>query len=241
MAEINPIRYRGYYFDQETGLYYLQSRYYDPEVGRFINADGLASTGQGILGCNMFAYCGNCLPMYCDPGGMLRAVPVRIDDFYGIAPLPELLVQKEKYHSMDEAAIAGGRVAARYSRINSCEYAFGIDFDGQDYVLSEMQEGTFNSINMLPLIRDHTVGIVHSHPNIEGFDSNSLSLFRHENKYYGDKGVALNYEIAIYLAAPNGSLLRCLATRKPVSGLPEFSVIIICSDMPIDNTPTALY
>jgi len=59
MASINPIRYRGYYYDTETGLYYLQSRYYDPEVCRFINADAYASTGQGILGCNMFAYCGN--------------------------------------------------------------------------------------------------------------------------------------------------------------------------------------
>ena len=40
-------------------MYYLQSRYYDPLVGRFINADVYASTGQGILGCNMFAYCEN--------------------------------------------------------------------------------------------------------------------------------------------------------------------------------------
>ena len=59
IANVNPIRYRGYYYDVETGFYYLQSRYYDPEVGRFINADGLVSTGQGILGYNMYAYCGN--------------------------------------------------------------------------------------------------------------------------------------------------------------------------------------
>ena len=57
MASINPIRYRGYYFDQETGLYYLQSRYYDSTVGRFINLDRYASTGQGILGANICAYC----------------------------------------------------------------------------------------------------------------------------------------------------------------------------------------
>ena len=43
----------------ESGLYYLQSRYYNPEIGRFINADSLVSTGQGVLGYNMFAYCGN--------------------------------------------------------------------------------------------------------------------------------------------------------------------------------------
>ena len=59
MASVNPIRYRGYYYDGESGFYYLQSRYYDPAIGRFINADVLVSPGQGSLGCNMFAYCGN--------------------------------------------------------------------------------------------------------------------------------------------------------------------------------------
>ena len=59
MAEVNPIRYRGYYYDAETELYYLQSRYYDPAVKRFINADGVTTTGQGFLGFNMFAYRNN--------------------------------------------------------------------------------------------------------------------------------------------------------------------------------------
>ncbi len=59
MRNINPLRFRGYYYDTETGFYYLQSRYYDPVVSRFINADSYASTGQGFLGYNMFAYCGN--------------------------------------------------------------------------------------------------------------------------------------------------------------------------------------
>ena len=56
LAEKNPLRYRGYYYDSESGLYYLQSRYYDPAVRRFINADRYASTGQGIVGCNAFEY-----------------------------------------------------------------------------------------------------------------------------------------------------------------------------------------
>ena len=59
VANYNPFRYRGYYYDTESGFYYLQSRYYDPEICRFINADKYASTGQGFLGCNMFAYCNN--------------------------------------------------------------------------------------------------------------------------------------------------------------------------------------
>ena len=69
-ASRNPFRYRGYYLDTETGLYYVGSRYYDPEVGRWINADGLLSTGQGTIGNNMFAYCGNNPVNGIDPTGM---------------------------------------------------------------------------------------------------------------------------------------------------------------------------
>ncbi|MBO5836864.1 MAG: RHS repeat-associated core domain-containing protein [Oscillospiraceae bacterium] len=55
----NPLRYRSYVYDAETNLHYLQSRYYDAEIGRFINADGYAATDQGFIGNNMFVYCGN--------------------------------------------------------------------------------------------------------------------------------------------------------------------------------------
>ena len=58
-ALYNGFKYRGYYYDTETGLYYLNSRYYDPAVGRFINADSYISTGQGLAGYNMYAYCRN--------------------------------------------------------------------------------------------------------------------------------------------------------------------------------------
>lgn len=69
VRQYNPFRYRGYYYDSELGFYYLNSRYYDPAVGRFINADALISTGQGLLGYNMFAYCSNCPVMLIDPAG----------------------------------------------------------------------------------------------------------------------------------------------------------------------------
>ena len=59
-AHINPIRYRGYYYDEETGLYYLKSRYYDPETGRFLNADNISYLDpETINGLNLYAYCGN--------------------------------------------------------------------------------------------------------------------------------------------------------------------------------------
>ena len=69
IANVNPIRYRGYYYDTESGLYYLKSRYYDPVTCRFINADGYISTGQGLLSTNMFAYCGNNPVNRKDPTG----------------------------------------------------------------------------------------------------------------------------------------------------------------------------
>ena len=80
LATINPLRYRGYYYDEETKLYYLQSRYYDPAIGRFINADEYVSTGQGFIGCNMFAYCNNNIINSKDPTGE-HYTPGQIHDF----------------------------------------------------------------------------------------------------------------------------------------------------------------
>ena len=60
LGKLNPFRYRGYFYDAETGLYYLQSRYYNPETGRFINADSvIAGVGGSVQGYNLFAYCFN--------------------------------------------------------------------------------------------------------------------------------------------------------------------------------------
>ena len=65
----NKLKYRGYYYDDQLQMYYLQTRYYDSAIGRFINADGYVSTGQGVLENNMFAYCGNNPVMRVDPTG----------------------------------------------------------------------------------------------------------------------------------------------------------------------------
>ena len=68
LGKFNPFRYRGYVYDTETGLYYLQSRYYNPETGRFINADNLVDT-EDLLGENLFAYCANNPVNHQDPSG----------------------------------------------------------------------------------------------------------------------------------------------------------------------------
>ena len=66
----NPFRYRGYYYDTETGFYYLNSRYYDPMVGRFLNGDAIAGVNDGMSTYNLFTYCSNNPVNYQDGSGM---------------------------------------------------------------------------------------------------------------------------------------------------------------------------
>lgn len=67
---LNPFRYRSYFYDEETGLYYLKTRYYDPETGRFITIDGIEYLDpETINGLNLYAYCGNNPVMNVDPTG----------------------------------------------------------------------------------------------------------------------------------------------------------------------------
>ena len=73
LSQINPLRYRGYYYDQETGLYYLQTRYYDPKVRRFLNADDasvLTKDPEQLTEKNLYAYCDDNPVMYRDDAGM---------------------------------------------------------------------------------------------------------------------------------------------------------------------------
>ena len=102
----NPIRYRGYYYDGETGFYYLQSRYYDPYTARFINADDRLNVKDGILGYNMLVYCNNNPVMYSDPNGHSIVVAcIAIGAIIG--------------------ALAGGHVAAKVSKTKTGEVKVG--------------------------------------------------------------------------------------------------------------------
>ena len=83
----NPIRYRGYYYDIETGLYYVSSRYYDPEIARWLNADNqIAGVGGEVLGYNMFAYCMNNPVNMSDPTGnwpqWIKNIATKVKNFF---------------------------------------------------------------------------------------------------------------------------------------------------------------
>ena len=72
IGDVNPIRYRGYYFDVETGFYYLNSRYYNPQTARFLTPDSLSildETKSQINGLNLYSYCRNDPVNYYGPSG----------------------------------------------------------------------------------------------------------------------------------------------------------------------------
>ena len=80
IAALNPFRYRGYYWDEEIALYYLNARYYDPEVGRFISQDDIFYLKPIILnGVNLYSYCYNNPIKYIDVVGFTPQVNIGVD------------------------------------------------------------------------------------------------------------------------------------------------------------------
>ena len=97
----NPFRYRGYYYDTETGWYYLNTRYYDPNVGRFLSPDTILGANGGLLGYNLYAYCNNNPVMFADPSGMCYYRNEYMPGYYNIEdipcwnPLPDYIVNPD--------------------------------------------------------------------------------------------------------------------------------------------------
>ena len=90
----NPFRYRGYYWDNDLQLYYLMSRYYDPQTGRFINADSLEYLDpKTIGGLNLYAYCGNNPVMRADPMGTISITLIAGLIGFGISFVSSIISQ----------------------------------------------------------------------------------------------------------------------------------------------------
>ena len=87
LGKVQPFRYRGYVFDEEMGLYYLRSRYYNPRWGRFINSDVLLCISKTSKSINQFAYCANNPVIYCDDAGTdyrLVGIGIQLDGSIGV-------------------------------------------------------------------------------------------------------------------------------------------------------------
>ena len=143
IGNINPIRYRGYYYDTESSLYYLNTRYYDPNTGRFINADGYISTGQGILGNNMYAYCLN--------------NPINMVDADGCDPVPMWAINinsgKATQSDYDQALTADARSWVGSAR-NSVDRAINtarkkaVEAEAIDSILGVMETGIQSGLEL---------------------------------------------------------------------------------------------
>jgi RHS repeat-associated protein len=107
----NPYRYRGYRYDFETGMYYLQSRYYSPEVGRFISADDRLN--NDLLGNNTYVYCGNNPVLRADDSGhgwWIIGAAVAGGIIGGFAKIGTNLISGEKWNKGVIGAVVGGAV-----------------------------------------------------------------------------------------------------------------------------------
>ena len=150
IADANPFRYRGYYFDQETGFYYLNSRYYDPEVKRFINADTQVSgVGGDLRGYNAYAYCFNNPVMMVDPDGefpWLIAVLVVVTVVMVAATLSSCSKSEETVGAAPNYVEIGASNGTREENPNCYSYAIGEygasynpgDFSGNSFDISNV-------------------------------------------------------------------------------------------------------
>ena len=131
LANVNPLRYRAYVYDQETGFYYLNSRYYDPAVGRFISADNYPTTGQGLNGNNMFAYCGNNPVSRQDDGGEFWNIVIGAGVgavVSGLISVASQVLENKGIANVDWARVG---VAAAAGAISGGFAATGIKVNGQ--------------------------------------------------------------------------------------------------------------
>ena len=136
LGTLNPFRYRGYYFDNETGWYYLKSRYYNPQVGRFLNADSLAYLDGGTVGgLNLYAYCLNNPVSYVDPEGtfvqfIIKIIKIFIKLAKKKAAKKALFANKSSIFSFGKGATLKGAKSALGPKLKGQVGAYRIKFTG---------------------------------------------------------------------------------------------------------------
>ena len=224
IANINPIRYRGYYYDAETNFYFLQSRYYDPTVCRFINADGYVSTGQGVLGTNMFAYCGNNPVNRVDPTGQFWITALIVTAVAVVCTVAlsgcSAKPKPEPYKSADDAAKAFSEQVYSSSSYIRHEYSTEIysrTINGETtYNYNPPRAGNPHSAsvgNSTPK-GTKTVAYAHTHPNSNVFSG-------------ADIRAAENLKIDAYVVGPNLELQRYSLSSASTTNLGVISPIAL--------------
>ncbi len=219
LGAVNPLRYRGYTYEPESELYYLQSRFYDPSIRRFISPDAFTSTGQGILGNNMLAYCGN-NPVNCaDPTGQswvafIITMALIIAGLSGCSDTESQL----PYKSADEAAMAFANSTYSSSVYIRHEYGtviYSMTSNGTTtYDYATPVAGTPHSVGYSNVVIPDGVTIVataHTHPNSNVFSGIQTGASS------GDIPNAIARGLDSYLVGPNLILQKFSVSSKFIS------------------------
>jgi len=205
MVLINPYRYISYRYDSDTKLYYLNSRYYNPEWGRFINADGLLNSGNDLLGHNLYSYCWNNIINKIDkngdaPGELFADMDAAAIDFTNYTN-PSSIFQGREYSSyLYEKTII---------RINFMGFKYGIipQFKiktTRKYSYTKPKKGKKGEKTILkypPIINEKA--ILHTHGAYDeetGYGNDYFSI--------DDMKIADDIHKPIYVATPLGILRK---------------------------------
>ena len=215
LGEVNPLTYRGYVYDHEIGYYYLQSRYYDPEVGRFINADAFVSTGYSILGYNMYGYCNNNPVNLCDPAGYAAGGRT-----YTNISADRTMPGPVKYSTKDAAAEAFAKEYGYLINPTGVEYGaviYSMEINGSMwYCYGALQTGMPTTIDpnysFDPELLDNgwsVSGFVHTHPNTSDFTGKDMTAHIAYLTVVGD----LMYDYTSYLVYKIGFYTNVLGMK----------------------------
>ncbi len=145
LGTLNPLRYRSYVYDEETELYYLQSRYYDPEICRFICADKYPATGQDLTGNNMFAYCGNNPVIRVDNSGAFWNIigGAIVGAVIGAASqaICNLIENKPITDGLGKAALTGAVGGALTAAFPAASTLISVGMSATESVITDIQNG----------------------------------------------------------------------------------------------------
>ena len=213
IANLNPFRYRSYYYDSESGLYYLMSRYYDPVTHRFVNADGYFQSGDNILDTNMNAYCRNNPIMNSDPTGNHPS-----DVICGNPTCPMCNLDRRKYLQTEKGL-------RNYNKYHGTNY-IGMDDKGNFISNTRLSEGTSLAGNCLNGMRTVEYGAAGAYVTTKGCAAGlsaiatvpvtTLSIISHANNPYltdCQKGYLIGLDCA---TAVVGVLLSAVLATTPL-------------------------
>lgn len=241
VAALNPFRYRGYVYDTETGLYYLQSRYYNPAWGRFINADAQINTSLGLLGFNLYAYCLNNPTNKKDfqgdkPGDLFNTADAAAIDFanyingtsitenreYASYIYTQLVWETKTITVNNPLANHKGLLSSLISMIlgGVSSKTFNVMVPVTKYTYREPKRGTTDSC-MFPInwARHDRVGLLHSHAAYD-------SKYRNDAFSQTDLRTAKFFGLPSYISTPLGIVRK----YDPTSG----QDIVIYENAPFD-------